>query len=252
MNQSFQLQYRLAEVVSISYSKLSAEMFFKNMLIVLFTVFTLYNSVFTRHDTNLTYGLIKPTNKNISRKSFRENMKKHKRSGGTRPVQNYKMAFFLWLLILSGDVELNPGPTCATCQQQFNRPSRLQNHQTTASPVACDVCQKMFCHRSTMEQHKVRIHTGAGIGNNETTNNADLNTPILPPTGHHQTVEYQTAINEHRATIRSQTNIGSEWKNINKEIPPTFTYRDLKLLLDEVRNGENGAFKINLGFGSML
>ena len=110
----------------------------------------------------------------------------------------------------------------------------------------------MFCYESRKQQHILREHVGAGVDSGgRTPLNPDTNTPILPPTGYHQTEEYQQAINQHRSTIRSQTNTGDEWKIINHQIPPTF-YGDLKLLLDEVRNSEHGSFKIQIGFGSML
>ena len=42
------------------------------------------------------------------------------------------------------------------------------------------------------------------------------------------------------------------WKKINRQLSSNFTYGDLKRMLDEVKSDEVGAFKINLGFGSML
>ena len=106
-----------------------------------------------------------------------------------------------------------------------------------------------------MEQHKLRVHTGRGLNQRPLTiptDTVDLDTPILPPTGHYETDEYRSALDEHADTIRSQTTNGSEGKKVNVEIPPTYSYRELKALLDEVRREEHGAFKINLGFASML
>ena len=103
-----------------------------------------------------------------------------------------------------------------------------------------------------MEQHKLREHVGSGTGGGRTPLQNDLDLPILSPTGYHVTDEYKAAIDEHHSTIRSKTSTGSEWKNVNVQIPPTFSYRDLNVLLDEIRNEEHGAFKINIGFGSML
>ena len=52
--------------------------------------------------------------------------------------------------------------------------------------------------------------------------------------------------------IRTHRINGKEWITINTQLPTNYTYGDLKTMLDEVRGNEHGAFKINIGFGSML
>ena len=205
--------------------------------------------------------LVKLVESDTSKKKFykqcRARRRERRRSDNTRTL---RFGLMIRMLLLCSGIESNPGPTsveCQTCHQTFNRPSRLRKHEASASPSPCEICGVVFCHESRKQQHKLRQHAGAGIGGGSSSSsrtplNTDLDTPILPPTGYSQTDEYQVAIEEHHSTIRSQTNTGREWKNINREIPPTFSYRDLKVLLDEIMNGEHGAFKINIGFGSML
>ena len=73
---------------------------------------------------------------------------------------------------------------------------------------------------------------------------------ICPDTGHSETAEYQELIDEHYDKIRSFTKDYDSKKYINKQLPPTYTYSDLKKLLNDIRNEEKNAFKINLGSGS--
>ena len=217
-----------------------------------------YGETLKRHQTvkafNVVGTLIKVYKVNISKKNFFKQLQAKQHRGNHTQTSRYTI--LLRILLLCSGIESNPGPTsvkCQTCRQTFDRPSRLATHEASASPSPCGICGAMFCHESRKQQHMLREHVGTGIsGGSRTPLNTDLDTPILPPTGYHETDEYKAAIDEHYSTIRSQTNTGSEWRNVNVEIPPTFSYRDLKVLLDEVRNEEHGAFKVNIGFGSML
>ena len=94
-------------------------------------------------------------------------------------------AYFIRLLLLSGNVEVNPGPvTCPICQQSFGRHWRLEDHQRNANVVNCNICHRCFCHRARLEQHKRTDHSGRGIDAGETSSssseNINLNTPIFP------------------------------------------------------------------------
>ena len=228
----------------------------KLIFIFIFTVYVLYNAVYNSNNRNNFGGvLIKGLNKSVTYKQYYDKVRRTRKRTTSQRVNTTK-TYLVWLILLSGDVELNPGPatvvTCTTCQQTFARTSRLRNHQLSAAPTSCEICNAVFCHESRKQQHMLREHVGSGTGGGGTPLQNDLDLPILSSTGYHETDEYKAAIDEHHSTIRSQTNTGSEWRNVNVEIPPTFSYRDLKVLLDEVRNEEHGAFKIIIGFGSML
>ena len=60
---------------------------------------------------------------------------------------------------------------------------------------------------------------------------------------------YQEAIVDNYAKVCNRTVNMKATKLVNNEIPPDFTYGDLKHLL---RCDEPNAFKINIEFGSML
>ena len=60
-------------------------------------------------------------------------------------------------------------------------------------------------------------------------------------------------LDEHDSIIQTQTLNRTDWKKMNIQIQPNFSYADLRSILDEVMADENGkSFKINLGFGCML
>ena len=125
-------------------------------------------------------------------------IRKKRNSRHTSEKNNTKELFLRALLQLSGDVEPNPGPvTCPTCQQPFQWPWRLENHIRNASSGTCDIFDRVFCHRSGMEQHKLWDHAGAGVEVETSNNEINMDTSIFPATGHIQTTEYQATIQEH-------------------------------------------------------
>ena len=60
---------------------------------------------------------------------------------------------------------------------------------------------------------------------------------------------YEQVLDENRETIRSNEINKTQWKRLNREIEPGFTYNNLKVLLNEIMSSEVSVFKINLGFG---
>ena len=139
---------------------------------------------------------------------------------------------------------------CERCNQSFDRQSRLDIHNERATNNECDDCPRIFCNRILLERHRRTVHVAGGgipIMEEHTQNEA-----ICPDSGHSQTSEYQEVLDEHYNKIHSSTENSDTKKTINKQLTPTFTYNDLKKLLTEIRNEENTAFKINIGFGSVL
>ena len=119
---------------------------------------------------------------------------------------------------------------------------------TNARVVSCDVYNRIFCHEITYQQHKLREHSGGTFNSNSN----NLDTPIFLDIGHSQTIGYQEKIDELFDMICTHRMNGKDWITITKQLPTNYTYGDLKTLLDEVRRNEHGAFKINIGFGSIL
>ena len=81
---------------------------------------------------------------------------------------------------------------------------------------------------------------------------AGLNEPIVGRTPYQDFGEYEDLLFEHRGVIRSQDTNRSNWRCVNRQVTPDFTYQDLKSLLNEVMNSEKSAFKINLAFSIVL
>ena len=78
------------------------------------------------------------------------------------------------------------------------------------------------------------------------------NVPVVRPSVPDSNGQEKKKIEEHREAIRTNTINKKRWKKVNKELSPTFTYGDLKEMLNDIMRKETGAFRINLGFASML
>ena len=79
-----------------------------------------------------------------------------------------------------------------------------------------------------------------------------LNVPILSETKYQKQQGYIKELNANKSQIRDRTKNRDDWKRINRQIGPDFTYGDLKRMLEDVQANEVSAFKINIGFGCML
>ena len=77
--------------------------------------------------------------------------------------------------------------------------------------------------------------------------------PICSATGFEKDSDYLEMINEHESIIKDhvkeKTNI---YANINKEITPQFTYKDLHDLVRKEVHKRGKVCRINIGFGIML
>ena len=193
-------------------------MSFKLMFAFIFAVYVIYNALYL-NNTNIYAGYAVKYVKVQTKKDYYKSVRRKNRCCNNTRTRSYGL--FLRLLLLCSGIESHPGPTsveCPTCNQSFNRQSRLEAHRLNASPLSCEICGVVYCHESRKQQHMLREHVGAGIdgsGGGRSPLNPDFDTPILPPTGYHETAEYKAAIDEHYSTIRSQTNAGSEWRNVN-------------------------------------
>ena len=224
---------------------------------VIFTCYVIYNVIHNKERNNYS-GIIIKQRKVETKKQYFQRVRRQRRNGSGRWTSTgSRYATWLRMLLLCSGIEANPGPrttyTCTTCKKAFEGKQRLTNHRAKAltSPIACDACDKTFCHETTYHQHRRTEHVGGGI-TTQRTPDAVNSTTICPDTGHPSTTEYQKIMEEHWNEIKTQTTEARNWKKINKQLPTGFTYGDLKALLEEVRSGEHSAFKINIGFGSML
>ena len=139
---------------------------------------------------------------------------------------------------------------CDRCNQSFDRQARLSLHNERATYNSCEDCPRIFCNQMLLERHRRTVHSGEGIQRGETQH--VVNEAIVPVSGHADTALYEETISEHYDKIRSFTKDEATKKVVNKQITPSFTYNDLKKLLMDIRNQETNAFKISIGFGSIL
>ena len=96
---------------------------------------------------------------------------------------SYFSRYLLLLLLLAGDVEVNPGPVsipCPRCSQTFNRRPRLDNHISKQQLLTCGHCKKNFCSEQQVRQHIQTEHFGSGNGADPPLQPPpDLSTPIF-------------------------------------------------------------------------
>ena len=143
-------------------------------------------------------------------------------------------------------IKCNPtGLHCQNCQKTFSQRCRYEIH--IRSQHSCNECLQKFCSEIILERHIRTAHTGQGLVFDH-----DQDEAICPDSGHRETQEYLDFIRKHYNKIGSKVTDFPYRKIINKEIPASFSYKDLKKLLEQVRNQETGTFKINLGFGCVL
>ena len=87
-------------------------------------------------------------------------MQRRKQKGFTRNKKNTDQAFLLWLIIVSGDVELHPGPvSCMECNKNFDRQSRLDNHLKKCGTVfTCHRCNTSFDRQNFLVSTTLQIY----------------------------------------------------------------------------------------------
>ena len=137
---------------------------------------------------------------------------------------------------------------CERCNQTFITQARLEKHNLRATNNVCTDCPYTFCNEMLLERHRRRVHSGDG----QVFQDYGVNGVIVPGSGHIQTSEYQDVITDHYDKICTFTKEQGDKKTINTQISPAFTYTDLKNLFMRIRNEEKSAFKITIGFGSVL
>ena len=89
-------------------------------------------------------------------KEFFELCKRRRRHHQTTKSSNVTTAeVLLRILLLSGDIEVNPGPwTCDICSQNFKHQQKFDNHITNRETVSCCHCTQIFCNRRQCQLHE--------------------------------------------------------------------------------------------------
>jgi hypothetical protein len=115
----------------------------------------------------------------------------------------------------------------------------------------CDVCDVIFCHESELDRHKRTNHAGGEI-HTDVEFETWLDQPICLRTGFEESEGYKDAINAHWSKIRDSCKESSCLTDMNKELTPDFTYRDLKTILTDMCVKLGHGMRVNMGFGFML
>ena len=134
--------------------------------------------------------------KKFKLKAYKEYFNFIKKNKRNSLLQNNicKKYWLLQVILLSGDVEIQPGPSCPSCGYFFAKPYLLKKHLSRKDVSSCDSCLLQFCLRLRMEQHNRTVHC-SGNGLEEGHMNLDVN--ICPDTGHTYTSEYKDFIKSH-------------------------------------------------------
>ena len=98
-------------------------------ILIVYPITITYNSNSNKDFTTSLISL-KNLNSGLTPKEFYKLVRRKRRCTIKRPYNNTTAVVFLrLLLLLSGDVEMNPGPwTCARCNQVFKHGDKYDNH----------------------------------------------------------------------------------------------------------------------------
>ena len=136
--------------------------------------------------------------------------------------------------------------TCPTCQARFTSAAELYRHINHQRKVSCDHCKKVFCSNDVYQKHirSLRDITDDSI--------PDLNQRIYPETGYEDEEKYQEVVENKLNEIQDRKKKREHYQVINKQIDPSFTYREINDFLLDFYVNHNNAFKVNLGLGYIL
>ena len=136
--------------------------------------------------------------------------------------------------------------TCPSCSQTFARSSDLFKHMKKQKKITCDHCNKAFCNYNEYQKHQrsIRKNTDDSI--------PDLDQRIYPETGYEDEEKYLEVIDHKFNDIQDLWKKYKHYQIINKQIDPSFTYREINDFLVDFYTNHANSFKINLGLGYLL
>ena len=142
--------------------------------------------------------------------------------------------------------------SCTICFKEFTKRGNLNTHKKHAQQQSCPNCNAQFCNKNDLESHIRPEHPVNPVCDELPEN---LKTKIFPYAGGHILSEgYAQIQKQHAYEIQDRIhNHGDAYEVYNHEIGPQFTYDNLRELLIEILQQQNGnACKLNIGFGSVL
>ena len=131
----------------------------------------------------------------------------------------------------------------------------MKKHRKNASPRECDLCEKKFCTPADYKTHWIVEHRGGQVEEEEEDLEYKniLKQVISPPTGFEGEEGYKEMMEKHEDVIKDfikqRKNI---YMIINKQISPSFTYKDLYALVKKTVIKHGTVCRFNIGFGFIL
>ena len=134
---------------------------------------------------------------------------------------------------------------CTHCNTVFKFKNGLLRHLKKRLDISCDHCERKFCKKFHLKRHQRTIFQPP-----EEEPIPDLNQEIYPLTVEDQ--GYKKIIKKNINEIEDWEEKRKAYTVYNKQIDPTFTYKDLYELYLDIFNNQKPPFRTNVGFGYIL
>ena len=121
-------------------------------IIIITTITVIFNS--SSFDNKNSAAQVVSFKKIPTKKEFTE-LCKRRRCHMKKSTNYSTAAVLLYILLLSGDIEVNPGPwTCSRCNQLFKHQQKFNNHIANQETVSCRYCNSYFCSTRRCQGHE--------------------------------------------------------------------------------------------------
>ena len=123
-----------------------------SFIIIVYAITITYNSSSNKDFAAPQISWKKPVS---TRKEFYESVRRKRHCTREELYKNTTAIVLIRLLLLSGDVELNPGPwTCDRCSQIFRQQDKFDNHLSKQELTSCRYCHRAFCSTYRCRRHQ--------------------------------------------------------------------------------------------------
>ena len=137
--------------------------------------------------------------------------------------------------------------SCSDCDKTFHSRRELRRHQQNSERIRCENhCSKTFCTRYEYEKHRRQIKPVIMSCDN------DCVDEVIQPPLFQGDEGYDEIRTKHFSEIKDHIEKRKRYTVVNKELPPNFTYGDLKNLLEDITYEQKYVFRINIAFGFTL